>query len=186
MNKALLATIILIFASTICPAAGSQKKDEPNRPTAQELLKKYAETQDKLGLSFIIKQQTEGKWDALDSTRPNIQKGVIYEVYDKYEIRCDGKSFLILDKSWGDRAGANPVPEDFGQSLYVLWDGNVNYQYTLALAAGPSGVLNERFRNGRLIITPKEQFKIFHRQRLRLIEQALVLHEVFYGARRIG
>ena len=93
--KSILTLIILISViSTICPAAGSQKKDEPNRPSAQELLKKYTETQESVK-SVINKVQTIYEATFTDpSGRPAYRKefNAIDTKWDGFRLSSAGLS----------------------------------------------------------------------------------------------
>lgn len=126
MKKTLLVTIILVIASTICPAASSQQKTEPNRPTAQELLKKFGQTQDSVQ-SFMYKTETV---DEASFTNP-IGKPTYTKTFTSSETRFDGIRFSKRMYDWGINVHAHGREVKKTDAFYRsdLWDGNILFQY---------------------------------------------------------
>ena len=129
----------------------SQKKTEPNWPSAKELLRKYAETQDKFQSSFISKEENSTQMEAFLKERPEYKKGQIYKSNHNYEFRTDGKKYSTFTKYWGDNAGLAPTPENRPTIRYTLWDGEASYQYS-----APS--INYPDKKDKLVLAKKETF----------------------------
>jgi hypothetical protein len=100
-------------------------------PTGPELLDKYAQTQDRLRLSFISKLEIDGRFKAFAKDRPNIRPGETYRKHFKMELRFDGERSYEYLKMWGDRPGMSPASEAKAQHSYDLWDGQIRYDYII-------------------------------------------------------
>ena len=85
------------------------------RPTAFDLLDKYAETQDKLQ-SYIIKSEVTS-----EAHSSRLGKGLYY---NSIEMRYDGNRNKSIGRCWGKvNAGMPPIPKDEAIYTSFLWDG---------------------------------------------------------------
>lgn len=119
---------IFLLVMAICSFA--PKAIALEEPTALELLDKFAQTQDKLRSSFISKLEIYTKFEAAARERPYIERGIVYEIYHKVELRSDGERNYDYHKMWGDRPGRNRTTEEYSNHVYHLWEGGTKYQYT--------------------------------------------------------
>lgn len=88
IKSLLTLTIFFSVISTICPAAGGQKKIESNWPTAQELLDKCSQSHQ--DMSFIVKMQVTSKFRYDEMNWGGIQN-------HKFEERYDGNRSKTID-----------------------------------------------------------------------------------------
>jgi hypothetical protein len=110
-------------------SAGLKRKTKDGRfPTASKLLDKYAETQDKLGPSFISKLEVSAKYEGVNRGRPNMKRGEVYTRNRRIELRSDGERNYACHEMWGRWPGFNSG-EKYPTTSYSLWDGEISYQY---------------------------------------------------------
>ena len=112
----------ILFAAACCmsiPAFASEK------PSVRELLDKYAETMDKIQRSFIIKNESSGKFSY--RTRLSKRSG---KTHSLCETRFDGKHISQRTLKWGDlnRTLTN-VPRNKALYRSYLWDGKQYITY---------------------------------------------------------
>jgi hypothetical protein len=134
-KQAYIAMLVCCSAITIVGKAkptdsadlttGSQNK---RFPTASKLLDKYAETQDKLGPSFISKLEVSAKYEGVNRGRPNMKRGEVYTRNRRIEIRSDGERNYACHQKWGKWPGFNSG-EKCPTTSYTLWDGRTFYKY---------------------------------------------------------
>ncbi len=93
-------------------------------PSVSELLDKYAQTQDKLQKSFVIKEERtvviRANHGFLKGTRTR---------YEVSETHYDGERIRKRTKMWGKFARSS-VPKNRPKHVSRLWDGNSFYQYS--------------------------------------------------------
>lgn len=126
MKRALWVTIVLMTASTASFAVSKSQKEEPNQPSAQELLKKYAQTQDSIR-SFILKEESVSE---ADGTYFN-GKPIYMKNFDSIETRFDGSRFSRRAYSWGTnilKEGVIKKEDAYYRSS--LYDGKDFYNYS--------------------------------------------------------
>jgi hypothetical protein len=129
VKSVLSLTVLIMVISTICPAADSQKKAEPNWPTAQELLKKYTQTQDSIR-AVIVKVETT---DEATFTDPSGRQTYRKE-YNTIDMKYDGFRLSRRSSEWGTNVNPlSPSNRDLKKenAFYRsdLWDGNDFYLY---------------------------------------------------------
>ncbi|MHC4214361.1 MAG: hypothetical protein ACYSWP_13425, partial [Planctomycetota bacterium] len=90
----------------------NRRKGSGDRPTAMELLDKYAETQDKLR-SFIIKSTVSLRKER----KGNAGKGIL-----KNELRCDGER-VCARNHWGNPPEKSYRSDTYDGYNYVLFKG---------------------------------------------------------------
>jgi len=83
-SKRTILIVVLILAQA-CSAKPTRNTAKQKRAKALKLLDKYAETQDKLQRSFIVKFETSTKFNY--RTRSSKRSG---EAHKLYEMRFDG------------------------------------------------------------------------------------------------
>ena len=162
--KGVLALVIFILVSlSICPAAGSQKKAEPNRPSAKELLDKFSQLHQ--NNNFIIKGQVSSKfrYDELNWGG---------EQYHKFEERYDGTRNKTSNTVWGNVSlkHQNVSEKDAGYSSY-LWDGKDSFQY---------GRSEESTSLGLLKITSKDDMKNFSQANMDVMKYGYTAQSLGY------
>ena len=123
--KKLILLAVMFSAVTIglCLAKSLPETTWQRANKALQLLDEYAQTQDKLQKSFVIKEEytivTKANW--------GIAKG-----YRKYftvvEKRYDGDRISFRWKLWGDGKDSY-IPKNRPHYKSYLWDGNDWYQY---------------------------------------------------------
>jgi hypothetical protein len=144
----MLSSVLLVglIARVVC-AAG---------PSASELLKRFAETQDKLNASFISKAETTSLWTAFEPQRPDVKPGVQYESRRKLELRSDGSRCYSLMKKWGNSPGRPPRSEEEANCVTTLWNGDHRYQYMYAPQHSPGS----KREHGYLVLKDKKQVTV--------------------------
>lgn len=124
----LIAMLILAGFVPVCSAGTSRSKAKLTKPTAFELLDKYAETQDKLQ-SFIVKFERTPYYasTSLTGRLPRVKQG---QAGGFVEDRFDGKRSKHLFRMWG-HVGMSPeyTPKDKAKYGSRLWDGETFFQY---------------------------------------------------------
>ena len=97
-------------------------------PTALELLDKYAQTQDKIYKSFVIK--FEEAREQYNSHTYGLEKGK-RRGGTLCEMRFDGARFYACRKEWGNcMAEARTfIPRDDPKCSTMLWDGRFHYSF---------------------------------------------------------
>jgi hypothetical protein len=99
-----------------------------NAQTGEELLAKYAKTQDAIYNSYIQKLHCTVTWKAYEPERGFTGKTYITE--RSVEKRSDGKRHFTLTKSWGERPNTPVTTVEHANHNYSLWDMNKYYHYT--------------------------------------------------------
>lgn len=156
--KGTIVIAMLICASfvSVCLARTPRSKGKLKHPTAFELLDKYAETQDKLHRSFIIKSQVS-----------SVHSGVVWggtwradkqKTYSSIELRFDGDRICHRYYKWGHRDLQNKsIPKHNASYFSTLWDGRTHFSCQIHPAKGnPIGHLRicgkfSRERNQQVI-----------------------------------
>lgn len=99
------------------------------QPTALELLDRYAETQDKLQSSFIIKSRSTS---IVDGFMMGGRHKASNEVINRFhELRFDGDRISMRRHMWYDDVSmTGPIPRDRSSYISSLWDGKRWFYYT--------------------------------------------------------
>jgi hypothetical protein len=107
-------------------------KAKPTKPTAFELLDRYAETQGKLK-SFILRYEDQYQADNKISFIPGREKRRLRKGGYIGELRSDGKRHYLLQKNWEESRQHLPTSKTSAVSdprfVSNLWDGEQRYQY---------------------------------------------------------
>ncbi|MHC4112877.1 MAG: hypothetical protein ACYSUY_17520, partial [Planctomycetota bacterium] len=124
----LIITLICAALAPACLAGTAHSKTKPKRPTAFELLDKYAETQDKLH-SFIVKFE-RSRYQVRSSMSGQLPRLGPSEPTGFNEFRFDGKRRKWLFRMW-EHVGMSPefTPKDRAKYGSRLWDGETFFQY---------------------------------------------------------
>jgi hypothetical protein len=120
--------VFCVILNSVYSTGTARSKAKPKKPTAFEILDKYAKTQDKLQ-SFIVKfEHTPYQASSsLPGQLPRLGKG---QAGGFDEIRFDGKRSKSLFRLWG-HVGMSPefTPKDRAKYGSRLWDGETFFQY---------------------------------------------------------
>jgi hypothetical protein len=119
-----MITLICANSAAVCLARTARSKTKPKRPTAFELLDRYAEIQNKLK-SFILKAQTSRKGKSSTLAMGKFSADYSYE----YELRFDGNRASLHRNLWGKPNATLNLTKD--EALYQsrLWDGETFFNY---------------------------------------------------------
>lgn len=152
MNKfkyLLPAAVLIAITTLICPAAGSQKKTEPNRPTVEQIWKQFAQSRQNMN-SFKTEYQTAAKYSY---SRGNLKGQMYIKFCDKFDgNRCKTTQFI-----WGNVGGKNII-ESKADYWSDLWDGENLYTYNRSSANAGNVFIsrrndsNEVIKNGNNLI----------------------------------
>jgi hypothetical protein len=135
-SRAVCIVILACFSTAVFavseqkakPASQETSSPATKRPSASELLDKYAETQDKLK-SFILKFEVDGIEGSTSFLRllRHIGKG---KAGSFTEIRFDGRRVRRHCRLWG-HIGMKPefTPKNEAKYQSRLWDGKTFFQY---------------------------------------------------------
>jgi len=129
----------------------SQAKSE--KPTAFELLEKYAETQDKIYKSFVIKW--EEAREQYNSHTYGIERGK-RRGGAFCEMRFDGRRFYAIRSDFGNcRPNVRIfIPKDDPMYSVILWDGGFYYSFVKNSNKEQRELAEERFKT----IKEREKF----------------------------
>lgn len=106
------------------------------KPTAFELLDKYAANQDKLK-SFICKQEMSADRHALLTEAPYKALSGKSKTKESYEYRFDGSRYNTRLRKWGNvKSSRKFIPKDQAPYNSVLWDGNTYFSYRAGIRPG--------------------------------------------------
>ena len=124
-----LSLLLLLTFAFLAKAEAEQINNAKINPTARELIDKYAETQNKIYKSFIMKFEATsvGNQSFTSIIEQGRRKGGI-----DTEIRYDGKRFYWKNNMW---ANCSPdvkmyIPRDDPRTKCELWDGNIYYNHS--------------------------------------------------------
>ncbi|MHC4694607.1 MAG: hypothetical protein ACYS67_17850 [Planctomycetota bacterium] len=120
----LILTLICVGLAPVCLAGTARSRTKSKRPTAFELLDKYAEIQNKLK-SFILKAQALRKGKSSTLATGKFSTHYSYE----YELRFDGNRASLRRNMWGKPNATLNLTKD--EALYQsrLWDGETSFRY---------------------------------------------------------
>jgi hypothetical protein len=106
----------------------ARSRARPKTPTAFELLEKYAETQDKIYRSFVVK--FEEVRDQYNSHTFGIEKGK-RRGGTFCEMRFDGSRFYAVRNDYGNCTPNTRafIPKDDPMYSVILWDGSFYYDF---------------------------------------------------------
>jgi hypothetical protein len=124
----LIVMVFYVIPDSLYSSGTARSKAKPKKPTAFELLDKYAETQDKLQ-SFIVKFENT-RYHASTSLPGRLPRLGPSEPKGYHEYRFDGKRSKRLFCMWG-HVGMSPefTPKDRAKYGSRLWDGETFFQY---------------------------------------------------------
>jgi len=134
--------VFCVIPASVYSTGTASNKDNPKKPTAFELLDKYAETQDKLQ-SFIVKGNSSSNIHGSYSSPQHKPYSGRRRKYVSYEFRYDGNRFYWCRQMWGNLRFAHEfIPKDKPHYKSVLWDGAVYYNYAKApyIRPGPGSI----------------------------------------------
>lgn len=130
--------IAMLFCAVMVPVCSARSRrgmPKPQRISVSELLDKYAETQDKLHRSFIIKSQVS-----------SVHSGVVWggtwradkqKTYSSIELRFDGDRICHRYYKWGHRDLQNKsIPKHKASYFSTLWDGQTRFSCQVHPAKG--------------------------------------------------
>ena len=125
-RKLLIVMVFCVILAPICSAGTARSKAKPKKPTAFELLDKYAETQDKLQ-SFRAKVTTlrRGFSSGLMTGKPWKLR-----YFTERDVRFDKNRASSRSLSWGRMNSRSTFTKDKPYYDIELWDGENHYQYT--------------------------------------------------------
>jgi len=129
-GKVLVLVVVFVGFGAVCALAGSSKgAAKEGRAKAFELLDKYAETQDKLQSSFIIKAE----YPTVVNSYIHF-KGALYKARDMkqkrlLDLRTGGDRISSRRYKWGEGYGPKPVSKDKAFYNSYLWDGKYYSSY---------------------------------------------------------
>lgn len=135
----LIIIVFYVIPDPIYSTETAISKAKPKKPTAFELLDKYAETQDKFR-SFIVRGNSSADIDSSYSSPQHKPYSGRRRKYVSYEFRYDGNRFYWFRQMWGNlRFAREYVPKNKPHYKSVLWDGAVYYEYAKApyIRSGP-------------------------------------------------
>jgi hypothetical protein len=138
-------------------------------PTALELLDKYAQTQDKIYRSFVIKwEEAREQYDShsYGGLEGGKRKGGTF-----CEMRFDGSRFYAIQNDWGNCMPEvrSFIPRNDPKYSVILWDGSFHYTFSKLPDKKLRELAEQRFKtieerekflkekSGRLIITNRPE-----------------------------
>ncbi|MHC4397203.1 MAG: thioredoxin domain-containing protein [Planctomycetota bacterium] len=127
MVKVLAGVVVCAGFVAVCALAGGGRGTaKEKRAKALELLNRYADTQDKLQSSYIIKTEHINVLNA--------QSGH-FDIHDLKakmftDIRTDGDRCCARCYQWGDQPRGKPLSRAKAGYLSSLWDGKYSSSYT--------------------------------------------------------
>ena len=145
----LIVIVFCVIPGSVYSLGTSRSNAKPKKPTAFELLDKYAETQDRLK-SFILKSEDEFTAEYDLRFLPN--QGERRRGVGGYlgEVRSDGTRHYRSEKLWEKRREYLPATKSAAQFdpryKSYLWDGKRVFQYQRS---------NKTAANDRLFLTPE-------------------------------
>lgn len=97
--------------------------------TVESLLDKYTKAVAKYKTSYLSRAEDTSR---ADISMPSLgyQKGIMYEVIYKIELRSDSKNYFARRRNWGDRPGFGRITEDDVSYIIVLWNGETRLETT--------------------------------------------------------
>jgi hypothetical protein len=144
MKTALFAAVISAILTTACPGEDKTQKTDPNQPTVQQLLKKFAESRQNMN-SFIIDVKMEDIFKVSEKNNFNWGGKGYSTICNKY----DGNRNKTILNRWGY---VNPQEQNLSESdadyNSWLWDGENRYEY----------LTGKSFYPGQVIIVSKKEF----------------------------
>lgn len=134
VKRALGLVVLIVVISTVCPAAGSQQKTEPNRPSVGELFNKFTQSRQNMN-SFVINGKATITFNILMSKKDNWNG----KRFTKFSDKFDGNRNKASKFDWGiriDPMTPNLAEKDAQYASY-LWDGENTYSYTQGKPSNP-------------------------------------------------
>ncbi|MDH4240236.1 MAG: hypothetical protein OEW48_11800 [Phycisphaerae bacterium] len=123
----LIVMVFCVILDSVCSAGTARNKVKPKKPTALELLDNYAETQDKIYKSFVIKwEEAREQYDShsYGGLEGGKRKGGTF-----CEMRFDGTRFYAIHNDWGNCMPEvrSFIPRNDPKYSVILWDGSFHY-----------------------------------------------------------
>lgn len=119
----MIVMLICVAFVPVCSARSRRGKAKRQRISVSKLLDKYAQTQEKLQSSFVIKSELV--------TDDSQRRGRVYET------RCDGNQIFWVEKHWGTKvfvAGKERMATKESPSyLYCMFGGEFMYSHSRGL-----------------------------------------------------